>query len=198
MKRSILIFLIYNILIFFVNAQDKCKKDTTISFGIAFSTFGKYNVIAPNRDGEIPKYSSESYYSIGFSCFYNINKIVEVESGIYYDNHLINIDSPYDHPNFFLNERIELIEIPMNFRFEFKYFYISSGLMLDFQINEDQYIDNQSGIGLNAGLGLNYTFRNLVCVYAGPVVYFHKIVSIDKQMLIGISPQIGVKYHFKY
>lgn len=198
MKRSILIILFTHILFLFVNAQNQGKNDDKISIGIAFSTLGKYNVKTPsNRDVEIPKYSSESFYSLGISLFYNLNKIVAIESGIYYSDHLINIDSPYKHPTFFLDEKIELIEIPINFRFEFKYFYISSGLIFDFQVTEDQYIDKQGGIGVNTGLGINYHFKSGISVYAGPIGYIHSAVSLDKHRLMGISPQIGVKYQLK-
>ena len=197
MIKSILVLLISFFSIFTVDAQDQANKNSKISLGLGFSFLGKYNVIAPNSDYQIVKYSSESFYSLGLSCSYKIKKMLEIELGFYYNNHLINLDSPYDHPTYFLKERIELIEIPINIRFELKYFYISSGLLLDFQNNKSQYIDKQTGVGLNTAVGINYNFKPGISVYAGAIGYFHTAISIEKQMMIGISPQVGIRYHIK-
>jgi hypothetical protein len=194
MRKSILLFLIIWVSNFLVYAQDQPRKEKKFSPGISYSTFGKYEVSRLMKDENYPKFSSNSFYSLGISSFFRNNKIVKIESGIYYSKHSINIDKPYPSPpDYTTNEKIELIEFPVNVRFDFPYFYISSGLLLDFQLNSTDIIDGQTGIGFNMGIGASYKFKFGLLVYAGPIAYIHSIFSQD--ILSGISLKIGVAFN---
>jgi hypothetical protein len=198
MKKSILLFLITWISIFFVYAQDQPKKETRFSPGLSFSTFGKYGVISLGFHNEdYPEFSSNSFYSSGISFFFKTNKMVEIETGVYYNFHSINIDHTYPTPPIKVRtkEKIELIEIPVNIRFDFPYFYVSTGLLIDFEMNNSNIVDEQTGIGFNTGLGVSYKFKSGILVYTGPIVYIHTIFPLAQDKLMsGMSFKFGVAF----
>jgi hypothetical protein len=192
MRIFILTLHIFWVSSFFVCAQDQPKKEKKFNPGLSFSTFGSPSVLTLIKDENFPKISSNSFYSYGVSGFFKTKKMVKIESGIYYSNHSFNIDKPYPSPDYTINETIELIEFPINIRFDLPYFYITSGLLLDFQLNHTDFISEQTGIGLNTGMGISYKFKCGLFVYTGPIAYVHAINTTN--IIAGISLKIGIAF----
>ena len=193
MRKSILLFLIICIPNLLLYAQDQSKKGSWVSPGICFSSFGKYEMFQLARDESDPTWSSKSFYSLGISVFFKTKKMVEFESGIYYSYHLMTIDYPDSYyPNYYPDQKIALIECPLNIRIDFPYFYVSTGLLADLDLNNSNKIDNQSGIGFNTGFGTSYKFKCGVLLYAGPIFYMHNFYPSNGQQLTGMSLKIGI------
>jgi len=197
MKKCLFIFLSTWLSILTSNSQEFSKREARFSPGISFSTAGKYDILTMFHPDGSPKYSAHTFYSYGISGFFKTRKLAKIETGLYYSKHIINIRKDYaDPPNYIhtTRERIALIEIPLDIRFEFKYFFISSGIMADFEMNNSTKIRDQSGIGMNASLGLNYDFKIGISVYAGPIFYLHSILPAEDEKLAGYSFKIGVRF----
>jgi hypothetical protein len=192
MRRSIFLFLIIWISNSLVYAQDQPKKVRKLIPGVSFSTFGYYDVFALVHNEDYPSFTLNSFYSSGISIFLKTNKMLEIESGIYYSFHSIDIDQPY--ATFNVVEKVELLELPINFRFDLPYFYVSWGFLFDIQLNNTEIIDKQTGIGFNSGLGVSYEFKRGVLVYAGPIAYLHTF-PLNENNLLGISLKIGIAFN---
>lgn len=199
MKNLIFILLIIFLSGLTSNAQNQVKKESNVRLGLSFSTFGYYSVSEISYDENRSEYSLNSFYSFGISTFSKTKKMVQIESGFYYSYHIVNIDRTYPSPGYTMRERtaerIGLIEFPVNVRFDLPYFYASTGLMLDLQMNNTEIISEQTGIGFNTGLGVSYRFKCGALVYAGPIVYIHSILPIGKDKLGGISLKIGATFN---
>jgi hypothetical protein len=195
MRKSIILFLIIWIPIIFIYAQDQPKKVSSFSLGLNFSPLGKYEIFQLVREESDPTYSSKSFYSLGISTIFKTKKMVEIESGIYYSYHLMTVDSPDSYySNYYPDEKIALIELPLNIRFDFPYFYVSTGLLADLDLNNSNRIDNQSGIGLNTSLGISYKFKYGILLYGGPIFYMHNFFPSNGQQLAGMSLKIGISF----
>lgn len=167
------------------------------SLGMDISLLGKYDFFTFYQEDGDPTYATKSFYSIGISAYSRINNILKFETGVYYCDYIININSsPYGdyYPE---NEKIKLIEIPLNIRVEFlNYFFISSGLLLDYELHDSGYINNQTGIGVNLSLGLNHSFKSGVFIFAGPEGKFH-IFGSPPNKLLGMDFKMGFGLNFK-
>lgn len=199
MNRTLLILVVAFLSIFISNAQDLVKKEGPAP-GLSFSAFGNYGPISLGGHNEdYPEFSSNSFYSPGISFFFKTKKMAEIETGIYYSFHSINIDHNYPAPGHLIRvrtiENIELIEIPLNVRFDLPFFYASTGLLFDCEIKNSKIINEQTGIGFNSGLGVSYKFTRGILVYAGPVIYIHTIFPLDKDKLTGISLKAGIAFN---
>ena len=195
MKKSALLFLIFWGFLSITYAQALIDQKSKLSAGISFSTFGKYDIFTFTHPDGSPTYSSNSFYSFGISGFIKKKKRTEIETGIYFVKHVIQIQPGFpDPPYYSTRESISLIEIPLNIRFELKYFFISSGIIADIEIANSNIIRKQSGIGINTSLGLNYNFKFGMSIYAGPEFYLHSILPPDDEKLIGRSIKIGVRF----
>jgi len=196
MKKYLFIFFSTWLSILIANSQEFSKREAKFSPGISFSTFGKYDILTMFHLDGSPKYSAHSFYSYGISGFFKTRKLVKIETGLYYSKHIINIQQGFsDPPIYITREGIALIEIPLDIRFELKYFFISSGIMADIEMNNSGKIREQSGLGMNTSLGLNYDFKIGISVYAGPIFYLHSILPAEDEKLAGYSFKMGVRFH---
>jgi hypothetical protein len=196
MKKSAFLFLVTWGFISITNAQALIDQKSKLSAGISFSTCGKYDILTFNHPDGSPTYSSPSFYSFGISGFIKNKKWTETETGIYFVKHEMQIRPGFSEtPNYSTRESISLIEIPINIRFELKYFFISSGIIADIEIANSNIIRNQSGIGINTSLGLNYKFKFGMSVYTGPEFYLHSLLPPEDEKLIGRSVKIGIRFH---
>jgi hypothetical protein len=198
-KKYLFLFLSVCLSIFIANSQEISRREAKFSPGIGFSTFGKYDILTLTHLDGSPKYSSHSFYSIGISGFFKTRKLAQIETGFYFSNHIINIQQGFpSSPNYNRQVKIALIEIPLNIRYDLKYFFISSGIMADIEMDNSSTIREQSGLGINTSLGLNYDFKSGISVYAGPIFYLHSILPFEDEKLAGFSLKMGVKFHKLY
>jgi hypothetical protein len=196
MKKIAILICIFWLLSIPANAQASSKKQHKISPGLALSAFGKYDILTLLHPDNAPEYSSHAFYSCGINGFIKTGKRVELETGMNVCRHLINIDPAFPDPPYYdKTERIDLIGIPLNIRVEWKYFFISSGIMGEIEIHNTNIIRNQSGLGMNASLGLNYKFKNGISIYTGPIIFMHSILPAGDGKLAGISLLLGVRLH---
>ena len=115
------------------------------------------------------------FIHLEFSGFIKNKKWIETETGIYFVKHEMQIKASVSQTRLIIlpGKVSLLIEIPLNIRFELKYFFISSGIIVDIEMANSNIIRKQSGIGINTSLGLNYKFKFGMSIYAGPEFYLH-------------------------
>jgi hypothetical protein len=196
MKKSILLFLIVWIPTFLIYSQNQPRKESIFRPGLSFSTLGKFGIFNLYQEDGDPTFSSISFYSLGMSVFLKGKKMVEFESGIYYSDHLIVVDSPSSYyPNYYPDQKIAIIEFPFNIRFDFPYCYVSTGFLADLQLKNSNEINDQSGLGFNTGFGVSYKFKCGVLVYAGPIFYMHNFFPIGEYKLSGRALKIGIAFN---
>jgi len=182
--------------ILLASGQDQSKKETSFGPGLSFYPLGNYSTFQLARDESDPTWSSKSFYSFGIAAIFKTRKMIEFETGIYYSYHLMSIDHPeYYYHNYYPDQKIELIEFPLNIRLDFPYFFVSTGLLADIELSNSNFIDNQGGIGFNTGFGLSYKFKSGILIYAGPVFFMHNFFPSHGQQLTGMTLKIGIAFN---
>ncbi|MEX0597108.1 MAG: hypothetical protein WD512_11465 [Candidatus Paceibacterota bacterium] len=80
-----------------------------------------------------------------------------------------------------------------------KYFYASSGALLDIDISKSSSINNQSGIGGMLGAGVNYDFNFGLSLFVNPYVKIHSLLpfAVDnnrQQRIVESAIKFGITY----
>lgn len=137
---------------------------------------------------------------VGIRYNKKIGKIFRLETGInYFASEVIIRSAPMPKVSTF-KDNLQLTTIPLSLITEFwKYFYINSSVLVDFQTSKTQYLDSQSGIGLVLGLGAKYTYKDLT-FYLNPAVRRHRLIGFSSEnhpkFLISSTIQLGIGYSF--
>ena len=147
--------------------------------GITFTTLGKSDVAhIPSVDGDM-YHENKYYYSLGVNYIYPLNNWLEAETGIEYSNHNVKLFAYPDGVTYFAGgEKLSLINIPLTLRANFsKFFFVNAGTFVDIDIrNKSEIIDNQTGMGIIAGLGVKYDFKFGITLFANPFVRLHNLI----------------------
>lgn len=185
-------------------AQDTEAKNPKGQIGITFSSFGTDDVIRfDNLIGEAG-YKSDKFCIIGISYLYQINRKLEIETGIEFASYKIIIepDLPPGMDGTPHEAKFSLINIPICLRVNFlKYFFINGGLNLDFDAGNSSPIDEQTGIGGIVGAGLKYDFNCGASAFANPYLKAHSLLALSSaenhQRLMESGLRFGLLYRLK-
>lgn len=190
----------YYILSFLLLVSVSCFAQN-FELGLTYST-GNSDMLrfqALEGDGS---YDSEGYMSVGAVMLHKVNKATDLEIGFAYSQHnrlIATYDNPLNDPAIIRNGSKSIVAIPILARVHFgKYFFINPGVVLAFD-DDDVYgtFDNQAGIGINFGLGVQYPFDFGLSVFANPYLRFYSTLSfIEKhpQHLTENGFRFGVTY----
>lgn len=160
---------------------------------------------AYNRSGMDggPGYDGKQSSSIGLRYIVKSNKPVAFETGIEYGNYKFNIESEF-YPGTEQTTRsskAELITIPVYANLTFlKYAFINGGALIDIEINKQNTIQKQSGIGFGLGLGGKYNF-NKISIFVNPFLQRHAFLSLEgkndnRLSLVNPGVRVGMGYTF--
>lgn len=170
-----------------------------------FVTYGISNALpAYNHNGVAGGggYDGTGSFSIGLRYFAKSNKPITFETGLDYATHKYD-KSPAFYPGLDMApkpEKLHLISVPLYANLTFwKYVFVHGGALVDFEINKQNSIQKQSGIGLGLGIGGKYDFKRF-SVMVNPFLQRHAILAFEKTgtrlSLLNAGVRIGLGYSF--
>ncbi len=178
-KRSIFLFC----LIFGTSLTLTAGDKTGGQIGLTFSSFGKNDILNSQESLGSPGYRGDGFKSFGISYLYQLNRTMDVETGIEFSGHKIIVDPnlPLIYGGTSSRSKLLLLNIPVTLRFNFlKYFFINGGVLLGVDSSNSSPIGSQTGIGGLLGLGFKYKLNEEVAVFVNPYSKFNSIISFTE------------------
>src|SRR6185503_4640452 len=126
-------------------------------------------------------YNAGSATLFGMSYLRSLSHGLSVETGIMYSDNKTQLSYIRPGGEFFYNEHIKLLSVPLLLRRDFlKYFYFNFGVLTDIEVNypNDGYALNQSGIGYEMSLGGQFNFNHFK-VFAAPFFQAHGLIRFN-------------------
>lgn len=154
----------------------------------------------PDSRGELQKNLRSS--SAKLCCSYPVNKSLSVEAGLEYTRISLSTNTESDFSKPYTNRSTNLLSIPVDTKLKFlRYFFMNTGLSIDFNLNKNQNYSfcKPIGLGMRAGLGAELKLRN-VCFTINPL--FRTISTLPfqnqegSQHLLELGIEYGVGYSF--
>ncbi len=110
--------------------------------------------------------------------------------------------APVNPPETSYEAEIGYMTIPVGISYDFsKYFFITGSLLFDLQFSKtkNSSIDDQSGIGLAAGIGGKYQYKRLI-IFVQPLVQMHSVISFheiwEHERMLETGIEAGIAVHF--
>ena len=97
----------------------------------------------------------------------------------------------------------KLLRIPVKIRYDIlKWFYLKTGLTVDYQFNNlsGKYIDNQSGIGYSLSAGINLNLSELIYFNIEPELGITSLIPFNSEryqqhfLISGVNFNIGIRF----
>jgi hypothetical protein len=124
----------------------------------------------------------------GFGIGYQANQISVIRSNEGSSDYQLHYD------------KIELLSVSLKSMMRFKEnFYFSLDPILDMQLNYDpeQYLDKQTGLGLSAGLGKDFTIKDNIALNLEPRIWIHNLIPFQDAVptrLITFGLNLGLSF----
>ncbi|MBI9065179.1 MAG: outer membrane beta-barrel protein, partial [Marinilabiliaceae bacterium] len=174
--------------------------------GIFYTSFGDNELVRSEGLEGAPGYSGDKFYTLGVNYLYPFTKWLDFQTGLVYSKHQVTItpNVVYDYipgvdypPVKSYNEDLSVISIPVGVQINFlKYLFVNGGFSLDFDAGSSNSFDDQTGIGLQVGAGVQYEFKNKISLFINPYSKSHSIVSFssqdNRQRLLEAGVKMGV------
>ncbi|HEX2396472.1 MAG TPA: hypothetical protein VHI78_14080 [Bacteroidales bacterium] len=176
-----------------ISSKKGCKIGLKVSY---YPTAGSRRFLRGSED--VPMINGKEFYSAEIVCLNRVSKKLDLESGLGYANHSVEVD-PWGINNEY-KEVLPVLYIPVALRYNFhKYAFVSSGIFFGFDFSEPGEFSNQTGIGLSLSGGFNYEFRNKTGVSVSPYINLHSWLCYDygpfnNDKLVEISIKLGLYY----
>ena len=111
------------------------------------------------------------------------------------------VNLPPDENNTPYQSNFKLFSIPVTLKMDFmKYLFVNGGCLLDLDTSPSRPIDNQTGLGVILGVGIQYDFKFGGTIFANPYLKCHSLVPFfsDRyhQRLLESGIRIGFMYNF--
>jgi hypothetical protein len=193
----------YSIIIIFLTigsvfAQEKNKNfQTKQSINVYVSPF---NFVSFMKSGVLCDCGQDSKEHFVFGGFYKrkFDTHFSYEIGVEYTHHLVEFNWYPDGTTHTATDNIDFVSIPAKINYEFSdYFFVQGGLLFDYQTNETEHYRNQSGLGFEFGLGLQYEFQKFR-IFAKPNYKRHALLSIYRtgnDRIVELGVQFGIGYN---
>lgn len=202
MKITCLIFpVLLSVSSFTSSAQEKGADPRKSQIGISVSSFGSNDLIYFQQLEGAASYNGEKFFTLGLTYLYPINKKIDLETGIEYSHHEINIlpNVPPGMDDTPTSVFMTLVNIPVTVRVNFKkYFFINGGLFLDIDAGTSEQLNSQTGIGGLVGLGIKYDSDYRISVFVNPYLKVHSLIpfstSDQHQRLMESGFRFGLIY----
>lgn len=142
---------------------------------------------------------------VGLNYWYGFNKHLQLETGIHYLKHKYTVAYPFHPPNTKAptDHQVQLISLPIKLKYEIgKYFFFNGGFDIDIDISKHTRFENTdlTGIGVGAGLGIQYPFENGLGIYINPQFDLRNLSSLsryDQKVFRAGLVSFGLNYRFK-
>jgi hypothetical protein len=173
MKR--LIFLV--LIVIGLNSYSQDKGEIGLSFGM-----GESNLLQFVQLEGAGSSTGLEFYSLSLKYLKPINTWLSFQTGLDFGYHNFLHKGAVDPNHQFepVREKAFLTSIPFVLRATFlKHFFFSSGILLDMDFNNADYIDNQTGIGAQVGFGAHYRFKQGFGIYVNPTISLHSMVPFS-------------------
>ena len=173
-----------------VKTFSQSKNTISVEYGVTANT-----VDIHGAKGDFG-YNDGSGYEAGLNYFYNLSHSFALGTGLVYSENKIQLTTIYLGYNGVYNQTVAMITVPLYAKYSFfKFLYAQGGITADHQINysRDSYIVDQSGIGIELGLGGRYSFGP-GSVFVNPFFCRHGINA--SRNLIDAGVRFGIGYSF--
>ncbi|MFT2010469.1 outer membrane beta-barrel protein [Pontibacter sp. 13R65] len=176
-------------------SQDKAKGELNITF-----SKGGNEILRSQLEGA-GSYSGGGFYGFGLSYLKPLNNWLDVEAGVNYQEYRIKSASAFDpdRGRSITKSNLHLVSIPLTVRANFlKHFFVNAGAVAEFETSTSS-IDDQSGIGAMAGIGVKFNFTPKISAFVNPMLQQHAIIPfrpVDYQQRMldaGVRLGIGMK-----
>lgn len=178
------------------------KNELTNKIGITFSSLG-VNDIFGESDVSDYSYEAKNFYTLGLTYIRGLNKWLAIETGLEYSRHNIGI-VPNIMPgeNMFMKTQkteMNLLNVPVTLRAKFlKYFFVNAGVLIDIDVSNSIYFENQTGFGGIVGVGVNYDFDFGLSVFLNPYIKAHSWIDVGtQQKVLEKGFRLGVAYDLR-
>jgi long-subunit fatty acid transport protein len=180
----------------------QAQKELSNKIGVTFSSLGTNDIFEKSNTTNY-NYEGENFYTLGLTYIRGFNKWLEIETGLEYSRHNINIAlNIMPGTNAFKRTQktnISLLNIPVTLRFKFlKYFFVNGGVLIDIDASNSVYFENQTGFGAIAGFGANYDFDCGLSVFLNPYIKAHSWIDVGaQQKILEKGFRLGVAYDLR-
>ena len=192
MKKTILFFFL---LLFCELTFAQNKHSLNFSYGKATD----FKWPASKGDWRKPLGSSSVAISYNYSAYQSLS----IGTGLEMSDHLIKSTDDVDASRAATNSKLYLLSIPFNAKLTFlRYFYMNTGLSLDFDLGHHQafLLNNQSGLGMRFGIGAELKLKN-INFSINPILRMRSAIPFQPENgnqphLLDLGVEYGVGYSF--
>ena len=135
----------------------------------------------------------------GLNYSRNFTPSFSIETGLIFSDNKVRETSISPGGSTERNGTIKMTSIPAIAKITFlKYLYVDAGLTADFQTSNTSPAPNQSGIGIEGGIGAKYSFGSLL-LFVNPFIHDHALIRFNAGStfnMIGSGVKFGVGYNF--
>lgn len=191
---AILIFTVFNL-----QAQQTLPKG---AIGITYSGLGDNDAFYWESLEGAGSYTGKGYYSIGVNYIRPALSFLDIETGIEYSRCKYRFSNASLGPNapepFMLTNKV--ITIPATMRLNFlRYFFFNAGLLLDINLENNNHLDNQTGVGAIIGLGAKYDFKQIpIGIFLNPYYKHHAILPFSFEKYHQRTDEAGFRFGIVY
>jgi hypothetical protein len=196
------LFTILLIIPFCLKAQDKIDKSTSI--GVNYSTTKSEALTYASLVGA-GSFSGGRVDIYGISLLKRLSKRIDFEIGVEHASHdfVYEVSSFNSLTNSFddisRDVSVRLWSVPILFRLNlWKYFFLQSGTTIDMDNSDESDLTNQSGLGFNLGLGVNYDFEFGGSLFVVPYFESHALIEFDQDKYPTRITEAGIRIGLMY
>jgi hypothetical protein len=181
-----------------LNAQKEVGKLNN-KVGITFSSLGVSNILGQSSSDDY-RNTVKNFYTLGATYIRGLTKWLDVETGVEYSSHSVNTTMnilPNNEVYMRTPEtKLNLFNVPATLRANFlKYFFVNGGVIIDIDVSNSIYFENQTGIGGIAGVGANYNFNSGLSLFFNPYIKAHSWIDVGtRQKILEKGFRIGITY----
>jgi hypothetical protein len=165
------------------------KNNISVIYGFAANSVDIHGAIGDYG------YNNKTGQTYGLSYTRDITKIFSIETGLLYSVNKIQLTTIGPAGGIY-NQNLNMLSLPVYGKLTFlKYLYGQFGFSLDHQTNysADHIVDDQSGVGLELGVGGKCNFGP-VSVFVNPYYANHRFYGHNNLMEAGVK--FGLGYNF--
>jgi len=190
------------VLLFITNGfSQKNTSNNYSKIGVSYSSFGSNPVVFFQTLAGAPSYNSNHFYTLSLDYSFSIMNNLEIETSFDYSEQTVTV-VPNVSPEINMNshnQTFTILSIPVGVKYSFlKYVFINGGAFISYDNHNKYEVDNQSGIGLYGGLGLEYTLNMGLSVFINPYLKAHSLIPFDTQGTQAHLMESGFKMGVKY
>ena len=198
------VFFILALLFAFSGTAQQSQNNNYGKIGLTYSSFGTNDIIRFQELDGAASYNSKNFFVFGLNYVSPLNTWLSIETGLEYAKHTITVNPnlPPDVDDTAYDADLAFLEIPVSVRADFlKFFFVNLGLITDFDISNNSPVDNQTGIGLIAGIAAKYDFKFGLSLFINPYLKAHALIPFTnnnyQQHMMESGFRFGITYELK-